>query len=50
VGFSTVRPGLVTAKDFTEVVSDGPHAMRQAVRFNVKYGTDLNQGSARLAR
>jgi hypothetical protein len=44
-----IRPGLVSAEDFTQVVSDGPDAMRQAVRFNVKYGADLNQGSARPA-
>jgi imidazolonepropionase-like amidohydrolase len=36
-----IRPGLVSAEDFTEVVSDGPDAMRRAVRFNVKYGADV---------
>lgn len=36
-----IRPGLVSADDFTYAASDGPEAMRRAVRFNVKYGADV---------
>ena len=36
-----MRHGLISAQDFISGVSDGPDAMRQAVRFNVKYGADV---------
>jgi imidazolonepropionase-like amidohydrolase len=36
-----ILPGLISADDFSSAVSDGPEAMRQAVRFNVKYGADV---------